>query len=352
MYKLLPTIGYCSGLLLLGLQVSNFNQPAYSLPETYLEPDFSPEREFQRPTFNPSGIKRESSSLQLGGSEFFNPPNSGENESFAVPQYSVSPANVFSPTENQTENRIVEAKIQSIARDITVKVLAGRVWGSGVLIKKQGNLYTVITNDHVLEAGNRQNYQIQTSDGQIHFATVGNIPGSNGDDLGELQFQSSRNYQIALTRNTTNLNIGESVFASGFPLETNSPNSQDFTITTGHITLLMDRALLGGYQLGYTNNVYQGMSGGPLLDSQGQLIGINGRSKYPLWGNPYVFKDGSFPTGVTRSQLRSSSWAIPIQTVMRLTGITTNPAPTEFNIPRLSLPSQPSLFEPHQTRSW
>lgn len=46
--------------------------------------------------------------------------------------------------------------------------------------------------------------------------------------------------------------------------------------------MVLKKSLQEGYQLGYTNEIEQGMSGGPVLDQSGRLIAINGRLKYPL----------------------------------------------------------------------
>ncbi|MCP2727067.1 serine protease [Limnofasciculus baicalensis] len=51
-----------------------------------------------------------------------------------------------------------------------------------------------------------------------------------------------------------------------------------------------------GYRLGYTNEIVEGMSGGPIFNSKGLLVGINGRMKYgePAFGI-YGFEDGTQP---------------------------------------------------------
>jgi S1-C subfamily serine protease len=79
--------------------------------------------------------------------------------------------------------------------------------------------------------------------------------------------------------------------------------------------LLLDDSLTGGYQLGYTNDVELGMSGGPVLDQRGQLIGINGWSKYPIQGiDVFRFLDGTLPSPAMFERMEALSWAIPIST--------------------------------------
>ncbi len=79
----------------------------------------------------------------------------------------------------------------------------------------------------------------------------------------------------------------------------------------------LNRPLEEGYQIGYTNNIETGMSGGPILNQQGYLVGINGRLKYPSGGiDTFKFTDGKFPRWSEFQQMEMLSWGIPIKTVL------------------------------------
>ena len=210
-------------------------------------------------------------------------------------------------------NGLSTEQLQQLAQSITVKIFSGdRNNGSGIVIQRQGQRYSVATNEHVLTLG--APYRIQTPDGRFHEATVDRGFNFNGQDLAVLQFSANADYAIASLGNASDLTVGDPVFAAGFPFGANPDRRLGFVFTQGQITLLSDRAVNGGYQIGYTNNIQKGMSGGPVLNRQGQVVAINGMHAYPLWGDPYVFLDGTRPDAAIRDIMTRSSLAIPIET--------------------------------------
>lgn len=219
----------------------------------------------------------------------------------------------------------VQAKAESIAKLITVKIIHrpdqnGHYLplGSGVLVSLAGDTYGVITNNHVLQGGTAP-YWIETHDGTYHpVTTVKDKTWFSGKDLALLEFQSKKRYNRATKVHS--IPRAGVVMAAGFPLSPEAPRQPrgkqptdvDLAIKTGQITQVLTKPLEGGYRIGYTSDVRKGMSGGPVLNCRGELVGINGRHAHPIWGNPYVFADGSFATPQQEEAFSPYSWGIPV----------------------------------------
>ena len=207
-------------------------------------------------------------------------------------------------------------QIKQLAQSITVKIVSGDNGGSGILIKKEGQVYTVLTNRHVLDPGKLP--RIQTPDGKAHQANLVKNVNFQGKDLALLQFSTNAKYAVASLGNLSTVAVNDQVFAAGFPFEANQSQAKGLVLKPGQVLYVPKQAFKEGYQIGYSNEVEKGMSGGPILNSQGKVIGINGIHAYPLWGNPYVYEDNSQPTPADRDLMSRYSWGIPIQTLARL----------------------------------
>lgn len=219
-------------------------------------------------------------------------------------------------------------QLRTYAQAITVKVLSKEFLGSGILINRQGQVYTVVTNAHVLRAGNPP-YQIQTPDQRLYLAVeMSPVKSLQGNDLAVLQFRSSEVYTQATVGDSSTLKVGDQVFAAGFPFSSVASSSHplqsllakgrqsQFAFTTGQVSLMLDKALEGGYKIGYTNDIRKGMSGGPVLNSRGEVVGINGRHADPLWDAPDSYQDGSRLDKSLQEVINRFSWAVPMETVM------------------------------------
>lgn len=213
------------------------------------------------------------------------------------------------------------ADIERLARLMTVRILTPNASGSGAIVRRQGQVYTVLTSWHVVAFSQQQT--IIAPDGQ-RYRLLGAPLQLGNADIAIAQFRSFSTYQV--TRISTDLlTVGEPVFAAGFPMyqgrsltTTFEQGIRGFRFTQGVVSVLPPKSLAQGYRLGYTNDIAVGMSGGPIFNSQGLLIGINGRVKNrdPDFG-VYAFEDGTEPSGALLEQMVNSSWGIPISTYLR-----------------------------------
>jgi S1-C subfamily serine protease len=209
------------------------------------------------------------------------------------------------PQPNRTSQSI---DLNSRLQAITVKILAGRESiGSGTIWRSSNGSSQVITNSHVLTA-QKQPLFIQTADDQVHPAQVVTPVNWDSLDLAALQFQAKQNYPIAKIDRQASLQVGTAVLAAGFPKN----GKTTLTIERGAITHILNKPLAEGYQVGYSSSVAKGMSGGPLIDQQGILVGINGIHSQPLWDAAETFADGTVVGEPLLSEIGEVSWAIPV----------------------------------------
>ncbi|MGB3760566.1 MAG: tetratricopeptide repeat-containing serine protease family protein [Rivularia sp. (in: cyanobacteria)] len=167
-------------------------------------------------------------------------------------------------------------QVNKIAKEITVLVNSQNSNGSGVIIKKQGDIYTVLTAAHVLRK--QDDYEIVTSDSQRYQLNKSSVKQVEGVDLAIAEFTSNKNYPVAKVGNSDSSEEGTTAFVAGFPQATAAISRSIYTFTKGEITANASQPLKDGYGLVYSNDTLPGMSGGAVLNQKGELIGIHGRA--------------------------------------------------------------------------
>lgn len=186
--------------------------------------------------------------------------------------------------------QILMPNVSHIAKTVTVKI-DGANTGSGVIIEQQGNRYVVLSNWHVVSASNRQtrsrsvskgeSFKIQTVDQRQHLALPSKIVRIGKLDLATLEFHSKYRYPTATSGNSDRLMEGETVYVSGWADPSPQLLTRSYQFLVGNLSGRIDRPQ-DGYALIYTVNALPGMSGGPILDTRGNLVGINGRATVDL----------------------------------------------------------------------
>jgi tetratricopeptide (TPR) repeat protein/S1-C subfamily serine protease len=173
------------------------------------------------------------------------------------------------------------------ARKMTVRIENNET-GSGAIVAKSGNArdgftYYVLTAKHVVQ--DKGNSAIVTYDQDRHPVTSTAI--AKGVDLAVVRFNSKSDYPVAKL-NEYSPNNNDLVFVGGFPARTNinSPLWQwqlnpgfIYSREQGKVETQTQATFADRYDLLYSSISYGGMSGGPVLDRAGSIIGIHGKAE-------------------------------------------------------------------------
>lgn len=157
----------------------------------------------------------------------------------------------------------VNEEVSEIANLVTVRILSNSVSGTGVILQRQNQTYTVLTNNHVVADNKNKTYQVLTADGRTHIAKWLRSSQFGKVDLALVQFSTSQTYRVAEIGNSNQLSVGDGVYAAGFPNwhwinsesieKTRNWGLKAFKLTSGKVGMLPAQSLESGYQLGYTN---------------------------------------------------------------------------------------------------
>jgi S1-C subfamily serine protease len=141
--------------------------------------------------------------------------------------------------------------------------------GSGFVIDKAGH---IVTNYHVIEGADEIEVSFSNQD-TLSASIVGSDPST---DIAVLRVQSSSRGLAPLAfGNSDSVRVGDPVVAIGNPFGLRR------TATAGIVSAVQERTITApnGYPIDHViqtdAQINSGNSGGPLLDSQGQVIGVN-----------------------------------------------------------------------------
>ena len=149
--------------------------------------------------------------------------------------------------------------------------------GTGFVYKKDGNKYYLITNYHVIQDGTK--ISVVFTDGTE--AVVNVEGGDKYSDIAVLSYETSNELAVAEIGSSTDMRVGDTVFAIGAPLDS---NVYSWSVTRGVLSG-KDREVEVSISNSSTSDwimlvlqtdaaINSGNSGGPLCNSNGQVIGI------------------------------------------------------------------------------
>jgi serine protease Do len=173
------------------------------------------------------------------------------------------------PAIAKTVSEQIDSRVYKIANPAVVIVRSGESsHGSGFIVSQDG---WVITNAHVV-ADAPSVVTLMMADGktEVPADVVGFAQG--GVDLAVLKISKRRNLPTIKLGSSRSIEVGDRVYAIGTPLGEENQN----TFTMGIVSALRTGIVQ------HSAAINLGNSGGPLLNRQGEVIGVNTAGAFTL----------------------------------------------------------------------
>lgn len=179
------------------------------------------------------------------------------------------------------ENGIADAVEKVYDSVVIVNVYSnGKIYGSGsgFIFKRDNNKYYVMTNNHVAEGAD--SIKVVLSDDSTYDTTL--VGMDRYLDIAVLAFESNKDHSISEIGSSSNARVGDTVFTVGAPIDSSvyswtvtrgilSGKDRKVTVSTNSNSNVADYIRTA---LTTDAVINSGNSGGPLCNSNGEVIGI------------------------------------------------------------------------------
>ena len=177
-------------------------------------------------------------------------------------------------TSNDSINESIDKVYDSVV--VVNNYQNGRLagYGSGFVYKKEGQYGYILTNNHVVEDANE--IKLTLSSGEEVDAEV--LGTDEYMDIAVLRMDGDKVLQVAEIGDSTEAKLGDTIFTVGTPVSTDyegtvtkgiiSGENREITVTNNGSSYMMEAIQIDA-------SINPGNSGGPLVNINGEVIGIN-----------------------------------------------------------------------------
>jgi serine protease Do len=146
--------------------------------------------------------------------------------------------------------------------------------GSGVLLKLDGRSgFFVLTNNHVVSQARNEQITVHLADGRVF--RPGQVWADPESDIALLSLEGAANLPTATLGNSDNAKVGRWVLAIGSPFGLNQSVSHGIISARDRGQVSLGNTIRIKEFLQTDAAINPGSSGGPLVDMNGEVIGIN-----------------------------------------------------------------------------
>ena len=145
--------------------------------------------------------------------------------------------------------------------------------GSGFVYKTDNNYGYILTNYHVIENGNK--FVVTFTDGEEVEASL--VSGDEYYDVAILKVKKDKVIKVATLGDSSNLELGDTVFTVGAPLGKEYMGTITKGIVSGINRMVSVELTSGKYLMEVIQtdaSINSGNSGGPICNIRGEVIGI------------------------------------------------------------------------------
>ena len=177
-------------------------------------------------------------------------------------------------TSNDSINESIDKVYDSVV--VVNNYQGGRLagYGSGFVYKKEGKYGYILTNNHVVDGASE--IKLTLSSGEEVSAEV--LGTDEYMDIAVLRMDGDKVLQVAEIGDSTEAKIGDTVFTVGTPVSTEyagtvtkgiiSGENREITVSNNGSSYMMEAIQIDA-------SINPGNSGGPLVNINGEVIGIN-----------------------------------------------------------------------------
>jgi Do/DeqQ family serine protease len=153
--------------------------------------------------------------------------------------------------------------------------------GSGIIVKRSGDTYYVLTNNHVVGTASTITVKLQD---QTVFTKVKLVGKDTRRDLAVVSFSSQNDLPVADLGDSGELQVGDLVLAVGNPFGFENTVTMGIVSAVGRSSPSSDVASNTDY-IQTDAAINQGNSGGALVNIKGEVVGINTWIAAPTGGS-------------------------------------------------------------------